>query len=137
VLTLLQLEPQGIRETDLEKRVQKLLDFEFSFKALGCNSEFEFVKNYIMPKDDSIEFFHLKEPGKKTFILRSKNVYTSYFGPMIIKQNMMEHQRGAPNASYFPSSHSHTHFNRGNGGPHAHMQLNAREPSEILSSSNL
>eukprot|EP00353_Schmidingerella_taraikaensis_P013857 CAMPEP_0185569138 /NCGR_PEP_ID=MMETSP0434-20130131/1858_1 /TAXON_ID=626734 ORGANISM="Favella taraikaensis, Strain Fe Narragansett Bay" /NCGR_SAMPLE_ID=MMETSP0434 /ASSEMBLY_ACC=CAM_ASM_000379 /LENGTH=185 /DNA_ID=CAMNT_0028183835 /DNA_START=1162 /DNA_END=1722 /DNA_ORIENTATION=- len=70
---------QGIKEKDLSKRIQGQLDFDFNLQALGCNSEYEFVKNFIMPKDDSIEFFTTRENGKKTYILRSKKIFSAFF----------------------------------------------------------
>lgn len=144
VFTLLQMEPQGIKEKDLSKRIQGQVDFDFSLKALGCSSEYEFVKNFIMPKDDSIEFFQTKENGKKTFIVRSKTIFSSFFDQMVKKNHIFMGQQeqmtaedyGAPkmqqqNAGYFPSSLSHTHFNR--AIQPNHNQSSTIEPSDISS----
>ena len=98
-----------------------------------------------MPKDDSIEFFQTKENGKKTFIVRSKTIFSSFFDQMVKKNQMLimgqqeqmtADEYGAPkmqqhNVGYFPSSLSHTHFNR--AIQPNHKQSGTIEPSDISS----
>lgn len=84
---------------------------------MGCGSEYEFVKHYIMPKDDSIEFILTQDNGKKTYILRSKKIFGSFFGEMF-KQDQLYmqeqlQQSKKQNHAYYPTSLSHHPFDRG------------------------
>ena len=129
VFTLMQMEPQGIKETDLAKRIQSQVNFEFSFKDLGCGSACEFVKHFIMPKDDSIEFILTQDNGKKTYILRSKKIFGSFIDQMFKRDQLLMGQQkdSDKNHARYPTSLSHHLFSRGN------QDSSKFEPSEASS----
>ena len=91
------------------------------------------MQKYILPQDDSIEFITSHDFGKRTFLLRSKKIFTHFLDQMI-KQDQLhleKRQTGTesdlslsekekrnqkndcrPNV-YYSSSLSHQNFNRG------------------------
>ena len=52
---------------------------KFCHTQLNCNSEYEFIKKYIMSTDELIDIVMLPSPhGRQEFMFRSKKIYAEF-----------------------------------------------------------